>query len=338
MILLVAADSSVAVVEEIERAVRRAGGDPSRLTAGGELAIAARGADPARLGRPEGVRAILRAASPYPRAARDPEARTTHTTVVRIGDVPFGGREVVLVAGPCAVESPEQVDACARAVAAAGGRVLRGGAWKPRSSPYAFQGHGETALVWLADAARRHGLAVVSEVLDPATVPTVAAHVDALQIGSRNMQNAPLLRAAGRSGKPVLLKRGMSATLDEWLLAAEYVLDAGNPHVVLCERGVRSFDPAARNLLDLAAVPLLRARTHLPIVVDPSHGVGVRSAVAPMALAAIAAGADGVLVECHPDPGRARSDAYQALDLDELASLGVAAATVARAVGRSLER
>lgn len=210
----------------------------------------------------------------------------------------------------------------------------RGGAFKPRTSPYSFQGLGDDGLRLLRAAADRHGLAVVTEVLDPASVGLVAEYADMLQIGSRNMQNSALLRAVGRQTRPVLLKRGMSATLEEWLLAAEYIADAGNEDIVLCERGVRTFDPASRNLLDLAAVPLLRERTHLPIAVDPSHGVGVRSAIAPMAMAAVAGGADALMVECHPEPGTARSDGFQALTPSELAVLGKGMRAVAQAVNR----
>jgi 3-deoxy-7-phosphoheptulonate synthase len=238
------------------------------------------------------------------------------------------------MAGPCAVEHEAQLEESARAAAAAGAKLLRGGAFKPRTSPYSFQGLGEEGLKLLRNAADRHDLAVVTEVLEPTAVGVVAEYADMLQIGSRNMQNSALLRAVGRQSRPVLLKRGMSATLEEWLLAAEYIADAGNEDIVLCERGVRSFDVASRNLLDLAAVPLLRARTQLPIAVDPSHGVGVKSAILPMALAAAAAGADAVMVECHPDPGTARSDGFQALTPDELVDLGARVRAVAAVVGR----
>jgi 3-deoxy-7-phosphoheptulonate synthase len=236
------------------------------------------------------------------------------------------------VAGPCAVESPEQLDASALAASNAGATILRGGAYKPRTSPYSFQGLGEEGLPLLRAIADRHGLAVLTEVMDPAAVGVVATFADALQVGSRNMQNFPLLRAVGRQRRPVVLKRGMSATLEEWLLAAEYIAQEGNQDIILCERGVRSFDPASRNLLDLAAVPLLRARTHLPILVDPSHGVGVRHAIGPMALAAVAAGADGLMLECHPDPGLARSDGFQALTPAELLAIADRARAVALAV------
>ncbi|MHB8148262.1 MAG: 3-deoxy-7-phosphoheptulonate synthase, partial [Vulcanimicrobiaceae bacterium] len=226
-----------------------------------------------------------------------------HRTVVRLANgASFGAETLAICAGPCSVESPEQIELTAAGVALAGANVLRGGAFKPRTSPYAFAGLGIAGLELLRGAADRHGLAVVTEVLDPRDVAAVARYADMLQIGARNMQNYPLLREVGESGVPVLLKRGLSATIDEWLMAAEYVLVAGNEQVVLCERGIRSFDPATRNLLDLCAVPLLADLTHLPVIVDPSHGTGLARLVQPMALAGVAAGADGLLVEVHPDP------------------------------------
>ena len=270
----------------------------------------------------------------YKLARRD--ARPDGTIVELPNGASFGGEAVTVCAGPCSVESREQIHAAAAAVAACGANVLRGGAFKPRTSPYAFQGLGADALKMLREAADAHGMAVVTEVLDPRDVALVAAHADMLQIGARNMQNFSLLREAGESGKPVLLKRGMSATIDEWLMAAEYLLVAGNPHVVLCERGVRSFDNATRNLLDVTAVPLLHSLTHLPVIVDPSHGTGVAKLVGPMALAAIAAGADGVLVEVHPHPPSAASDGPQSLTFEQFEALMEKAGVVARAVGRRI--
>ena len=270
----------------------------------------------------------------YKLARRD--ARPGGTVVELANGASFGGEEVAICAGPCSVESRDQIDATAKAVAALGANVLRGGAFKPRTSPYAFQGLGAQALKMLREAADAHGMAVVTEVLDPRDVALVAEHADMLQIGARNMQNFSLLREAGESGKPVLLKRGMSATIDEWLMAAEYLLVAGNPNVVLCERGVRSFDNATRNLLDIAAVPVLHSLTHLPVIVDPSHGTGVARLVGPMALAAMAAGADGLLVEVHPHPASAASDGQQSLTFEQFEALMEQAAIVARAVGRRM--
>jgi 3-deoxy-7-phosphoheptulonate synthase len=262
------------------------------------------------------------------------DARLGRTVVRLANGASFGGEALALCAGPCSVESEAQIDATAAAVAAAGATVLRGGAFKPRTSPYAFQGLGRRGLALLRAAADRHGLAVVTEVLDPRDVEMVAEYADMLQIGARNMQNFALLREAGLAAKPILLKRGFAATVDEWLMAAEYVLVEGNSQVVLCERGVRSFDSATRNLLDLSVVPLLAELTHLPVIVDPSHGTGLARLVEPMSLAAVAAGADGLLVEVHPDPAGAVSDGPQSLTLEQFASLASKLAEVAAAVGR----
>jgi 3-deoxy-7-phosphoheptulonate synthase len=264
------------------------------------------------------------------------EARPDRTLVRLAGNASFGGETLAICAGPCSVESEQQIEATAAAVARAGANILRGGAFKPRTSPYAFQGLGRQGLELLCAAAKRNSLAVVTEVLDPRDVETVAEYADMLQIGARNMQNFALLREAGLSRKPVLLKRGFAATVDEWLMAAEYLLLAGNPNVVLCERGVRSFDTATRNVLDLSVVPLLAELTHLPVIVDPSHGTGVARLVEPMSLAGIAAGADGLLVEVHPDPASAVSDGMQSLTFVQFASLMGKLPEIAAAVGRRL--
>lgn len=241
---------------------------------------------------------------------------------VQVGEHHIGhGATAVLMSGPCSVESREQIGAAARAVRAAGGVLLRGGAFKPRTSPYAFSGHGESALDWMREAADESGLAVVTEVLGEHDVERVASRADMLQVGSRNMQAFALLKAVGRAGKPVLLKRGMAATVEEWMLAAEHLLHAGASGVVFCERGLRSFDPSTRNLLDLGAVALLANVHRLPIVVDPSHAAGRKDLVPPLARAALACGAHGLIVESHPDPGAARSDGAQALDAHGLLRL-----------------
>ena len=242
-------------------------------------------------------------------------------TIVRVGDVALGGGAAVIIAGPCAVEGKPQIIEAARAVRDAGAQMLRGGAFKPRTSPYSFQGLGLAGLEMLVHAGKATGLPIVSEVMEPGLVDEVAAHVDLLQVGSRNMQNFALLHAVGRSGKPVLLKRGFAATIEEWLLAAEYILSTGNPNVILCERGIRGFDPQTRNVLDLTCVPLLRTLTHLPVIVDPSHATGRADLVVPMGVAAIAAGADGLMVEVHPHPDEALSDAEQAITPRELRRL-----------------
>lgn len=247
----------------------------------------------------------------------------------------IGGARLALMAGPCAVESETQLMAAAAAVARAGGTVLRGGAYKPRTSPYSFQGLGRQGLRLLDQARREFGLAIVTEAMDEDGLERVAEVADMVQIGARNMQNFSLLRACGRAGKPVLLKRGMSATIEDWLLAAEYVLASGNPHVVLCERGIRTFETKTRNTLDLSAVPVVKYLSHLPIIVDPSHATGIWELVPPMARAAVAAGADGVIMEIHPNPSEALSDGRQSLTLPQFEDLARSLGHVAEAVGRS---
>ena len=282
----------------------------------------------------DGVESVVPISKTYKLVSR--EARGARSVVTVRPGVAFGGDEIVVCAGPCSVESRDQLEQTAAAVSRAGATVLRGGAFKPRTSPYAFQGLGEEGLKYLRDAADRYGLAVVTEVLDTRDVELVSRYADILQIGARNMQNFSLLREAGGSPKPVLLKRGLAATIDEWLMAAEYVVVAGNHGVILCERGIRSFDSQTRNVLDLAAVPVVRALTHLPVIVDPSHGTGVRGLVAPMSYAAVAAGADGLIVEVHPNPAAALSDGPQSLTFGSFEDLMERARAVATAVGRSL--
>ncbi len=257
-------------------------------------------------------------------------------TVVSIGPVAIGGGRFVVMGGPCAVESREQVLTVARAIKAAGGHVLRGGAFKPRTSPYAFQGLGEEGLQFLADAREETGLPVVTEAIDERSLELVERYADAIQIGARNMQNFTLLKRAGRSQKPVLLKRGMSATLEEFLMSAEYVLSEGNYGVILCERGVRTFSDFSRNTLDLSVVPAVKNRSHLPIVVDPSHGTGRREKVAPLSRAAAAVGADGVLIEVHHDPDRALSDGPQSITPASFADLVGELQRIVAVVGKTL--
>ena len=275
----------------------------------------------ARLKSPAGSGApvvVLKQAPPFRMASRElhPE-----NSVVRAGHVEIGSGRLVVMAGPCSVESRQQIRETARRVRAAGADMLRGGAYKPRTSPYDFQGLGRKALSWLAEAGRESGLPVVTEVLSPEDVDLVAEHADLLQVGARNMQNYALLRRLATASKPVLLKRGPSATIQEWLLAAEYLLSGGNAQVVLCERGIRTFETATRNTLDLAGVALAKQLTHLPVIVDPSHATGKRALVGPASRAAAAIGADGLLIEVHPCPGRALSDGEQSLDPGEFAEL-----------------
>jgi 3-deoxy-7-phosphoheptulonate synthase len=282
----------------------------------------------------DGVREVVRITQPYKLASR---AFRPEGTVVDLGKgVKVGGTEVVVAAGPCAVESATQIDSVAESVARLGAKLLRGGAFKPRSSPYSFQGLGEAGLKLMREAADRNGLLVVTEVMDPSQVALVLGYADLMQVGARNMQNYHLLRALGEIRKPVLLKRGMSATIEELLLSAEYILSGGNYDVILCERGIRTFETATRNTLDIAAIPVIKKLSHLPIFADPSHGTGRRDKVAPMARAAVAAGADGLLIEVHPDPEHALSDGAQSLFPEQFAKLMDELRIIAPAVGRSV--
>jgi 3-deoxy-7-phosphoheptulonate synthase len=265
-----------------------------------------------------GIQEIVQITKPFKLASREFQPRDT---VVDVGGVPIGGDQVVMMAGPCSVEDRAMLLETARFVADQGARILRGGAFKPRTSPYSFQGLGEAGLRLLAEAREETGLRVVSEVVAPGDVELVASYVDMLQVGTRNMQNYALLQEVGRSGRPVLLKRGMSSTVEEWLLAAEYILSQGNRGVVLCERGIRTFENSTRFTLDLNSVPLVRELSHLPVVVDPSQGTGRWSLVRPMSLAAVAAGAQGLIVEVHPRPDQALSDGAQSLDFEAFTRL-----------------
>ncbi len=266
-----------------------------------------------------GVERVIRVLKPYKIVAREWHRENS---VVRIGSIPLGGRTVQVIAGPCSVETPEQMDASAAAVRAAGCRLMRGGAFKPRTSPYTFQGLGEKGLEYLVDAARQHGLPVVTELMDVRQLDTFLRYgVDVIQIGTRNMQNFDLLKEVGRIDRPVILKRGMAATISEWLMSAEYIAAGGNHNIIFCERGVRSFETAYRNMLDVTAVPVLKRETHLPVIIDPSHAGGKAWMVPALARAAVAAGADGLLVEMHPCPNEAWCDADQALTPQELQTL-----------------
>jgi 3-deoxy-7-phosphoheptulonate synthase len=283
----------------------------------------------------EGVEAVLPVSKPYKLASREfhPESTVVCVPSPR-GDVLVGGNEVVMMAGPCTVEGEEQLLAAARAAQAGGARILRGGAYKPSTSPYGFRGMGEEGLKLLAQARAETGLAVVTEVMTPADVPLVCEYADVLQIGARNMQNYYLLDEVGQTHTPVLLKRGLAATIEEWLLAAEYILARGNPNVMLCERGIRTFERATRNTVDINAVPLVKQLSHLPVVVDPSQGTGKRSLVDAVTLAAVAAGADGLIIEIHPHPDAALKDGAQSLTLEQYADLMPRMRAVAAAVGR----
>jgi len=280
----------------------------------------------------DGVREVMRITQPYKLASRqfNPQG-----TIINLGrGVTIGGNDVLVAAGPCSVESREQIHIIAESVAKSGAKILRGGAFKPRTSPYAFQGMGEKGLEFMREAAQKFGLFTVSEVMDASQIQMMIGYVDILQVGARNMQNYHLLRALGEVRKPILLKRGMSATMEELLLSAEYILAGGNPDVILCERGIRTFETYTRNTFDIAAIPVIKKLSHLPMMGDPSHGTGRRDKVAPMARAAVAAGADGLLIEVHNDPDHALSDGAQSLDPEQFERLMGELRIIAPAIGR----
>ncbi len=286
------------------------------------------------------VDSVLRVTKPYKLASREFHPEDTRVNIpvpcVSQGTMQIGGAEVVMMAGPCTVESEKQLMTTARAVRNEGAVILRGGAFKPSTSPYGFRGMGEEGLKLLAKARSEFGMAVITEVMTPTDVPMVCEYADILQIGTRNMQNYMLLDEVGRTNKPVVLKRGMSATIEEWLLAAEYILAQGNRNVILCERGIRTFEKVTRNTMDISAIPLIKRLSHLPIISDPSQGTGQRDLVAPMSLAALAAGTDGLLIEVHPNPDEALKDGAQSLTIDQFQSLMPQVQAVAQAVGRSV--
>jgi len=280
-----------------------------------------------------GVEKIVPIMKPFKLVSRESKGQSS---LIKVKNVIIGGDDVVVIAGPCAVESREQLLTAARMVRQAGAVILRGGAFKPRTSPYSFQGLEEEGLKLLAEASAETGLVTVTEIIDEASLELARDYVDMIQVGARNMQNFRLLRAVGRSGKPVLLKRGLSATIEEWLMAAEYVISEGNENVVLCERGIRTFETATRNTLDLSAVPVVKGQSHLPVIVDPSHATGERKLVAPMSMAALAAGADGLLIEVHPEPDKALSDGPQSLTPEDFSSLMAELRRLAPAIGRRI--
>ncbi|HLB62880.1 MAG TPA: 3-deoxy-7-phosphoheptulonate synthase [Actinomycetota bacterium] len=337
MVVVMKKEATEADIERVAERVRDAGGE-AFISRGAVHTIIGLVGDTARFAAipiPEmpGVDHVIQVGKPYKMVARD--LHPTSTTV-KVGTAAVGRDTVTLIAGPCAVESEEQALECARAAKAGGATILRGGAYKPRTSPYSFQGLGERGLEILAGCRADTGLPVVTEVVDSRQVGLVAEWADALQIGTRNMQNFELLKEVGQARKPVLLKRGMSATVEEWLMAAEYVAQRGNSEIVLCERGIRTFEPSTRNTLDLGGMIVARNETHLPVVVDPSHATGKKELVAPMARAAVAAGADGVMVDVHPRPDEALCDGPQALTPSELGALGNELGALAAALGRVL--
>jgi 3-deoxy-7-phosphoheptulonate synthase len=292
-----------------------------------------RAGDPRLLEVLDGVKEVLRITEPYKLASR---TFKREDSIVEVGDLRLGGDEVIVIAGPCSAETEEQMQSTAASVKRAGAKALRAGAFKPRSSPYAFQGHGELGLRMTRDAADQNDLKVVSEVMDISQIELMDRYVDIYQVGARNMQNYTLLRELGRVRKPILLKRGISATFEEWLLSSEYILSGGNMQVILCERGIRTFETYTRNTMDISAIPVIKKLSHLPIFADPSHGIGKRDKVAAMARAAIAAGADGLLVEVHCDPDKALSDGAQSLFPGQFDRLMAELRIIAPAIGRSI--
>jgi len=337
MLIVMKNNASAEQIQVVVGVVKEMGYDATPIPGGQRTAIGIIGNDGGissdRLAGLEGVLELIPVTHPYKQVSR--EWQDENTLVSLPNGTKIGGSDLVLMAGPCSVENEREILDIAHRVKDVGATVLRGGAFKPRSSPYSFQGLGLQGLEFLARAREETGLAVVTEALDPDGVDLVVKYADIVQIGARNMQNYALLRRAGRAGKPVLLKRGISATIDELLLAAEYILAEGNPDVILCERGIRSFDTHTRNLFDLAAIPVVKSLSHLPIIADPSHGTGIRSKVTPMGRAAVAAGADGLIVEVHPDPPKAMSDGAQSLYPDQFAKLVDEVTVIARAIGRN---
>jgi 3-deoxy-7-phosphoheptulonate synthase len=338
MVIVMEHSASEENVQKVIEALVEVGYDVHRssgvdFTILGAVGVPHRPIDPRLIEVLPAVREVVRVSEPYKLAGRTFKAGDT---IVDVAGVLVGGAEVIAMAGPCSVESAEQVGLVAKSVAASGARILRGGAFKPRTSPYSFQGFGEEALRWMRAAADANGMAVVSEVMDLRQIEMMMRYVDCLQVGARNMQNFDLLKELGRVRKPVLLKRGLSATIEEWLLSAEYVLAGGNGQVILCERGIRTFETYTRNTLDISAIPVVKTRSHLPIVVDPSHGTGRREKVIPMARAAVAAGADGLIIEVHNNPEKALSDGPQSLYPDQFDRLMGELRIIAPVLGRTV--
>ncbi len=338
MLVVMSHTATDADVEGVCNAIRAMGYTPAPMPGAQRTAVGLIGndgrVDDSLIAELPGVAKVIHVSNPYKQVSR--EWRAENTVVTIAPGVSFGGTAIPVLAGPCSVETEVQILESARLVKAAGAVGLRGGAFKPRSSPYSFQGLGKKGLELLALAKRETGLAIITEAMDDEGAHLVAEVADCIQLGARNMQNYSLLKTVGRIGKPVLLKRGMAATIQDLLLSAEYILSEGNPHVILCERGLRSFDPTSRNLFDLTAIPVCHQLSHLPIVADPSHGTGRRDKVTPMSRAAVAAGADGLLIEVHPHPDKALSDGAQSLNPDQFTDLMVQLRRIAAAVDRSI--
>jgi 3-deoxy-7-phosphoheptulonate synthase len=338
MIIMVKSEATKSQIEAITKKVQELGFTP-HTTQGKEVTIIGVIGENAILTRDvfesmDAVESVAPISKPYKLVSR--EFKKENTVISLSNNVTIGGNSIAVMAGPCSVDTKERLFQTAEAVKKAGARVLRGGAFKPRTSPYAFQGHGEKALQYLAEAREKTGLPIITEVMNLNDVELVEKYADIIQIGARNVQNFDLLKVVGKAKKPVLLKRGLATTIQEWLMSAEYIMTNGNYNVILCERGIRTFETSTRFTLDLNAIPVIKHLSHLPIIVDPSHGVGVREYVAPMAKAAVAAGADGVIIEVHPKPEEALSDGPQSLLPDQFAKLMVELRAIAAAIGRTL--
>lgn len=335
MIIVFKNNASKKQVAEVIKKLEDYGFDVHRSTGAGKLIIGAIGVQPEfdirKIKMLDGVSDVIKITEPYQLASRNYKEKDT---VVKVGDVKIGGKEIVLMAGPCAVENEEQIFKIAKIVSDAGAKFLRGGAFKPRTSPYSFQGLGEEGLNLIRKAADKFNLKVITEVIESSQVELVENYTDIFQVGSRNMQNYPLLKAVSKMKKPVLLKRGFAARVDEWLMSAEYILAGGNMNVILCERGIRTFETSSRNTFDLSSIPVVKKISHLPVIADPSHATGIRENVIPMARAAIAAGADGLLVEVHHNPDTALSDGPQALLPAQLKTLVKQSKAIAKVIGR----
>lgn len=337
MVVVTEAGATEKQIEEIIRVLHEHGFDVHRSTGVQHTVLGAIGVHPdfdhRQIELLSGVAEVVRITEPYKLASR---TFKRDGTVIDIGGVKVGGNDVVVMAGPCAVENEKQIFTVAKSVAQSGARILRGGAFKPRTSPYSFQGLGEEGLKLLRAAANEYKLRIITEVMDKSQIDLVEKYADVLQVGARNMQNFTFLKDLGKASKPVMLKRGLSATIEEWLMSAEYILSGGNQQVMLCERGIRTFETATRNTLDIGAIPVVKKKSHLPIIADPSHAIGIRDKVIPMARACVAAGADGIMVEVHNDPDHAKSDGAQSLYPDQFAQMMKEVKIIAEAIGRKI--
>jgi 3-deoxy-7-phosphoheptulonate synthase len=337
MVVVTEAGATEKQIEEIIKVLHEHGFDVHRSTGVQHTVLGAIGVHPdfdhRQIELLSGVGEVIRITEPYKLASRNFKREGT---ILDVGGVKIGGNEVVVIAGPCSVENEKQIFTVAKAVAASGAKILRGGAFKPRTSPYSFQGMGEEGLKLLRSAADEYKLRVITEVMDRGQIDVVEKYADILQVGARNMQNFTFLKELGKSSKPIMLKRGLSATIEEWLMSAEYILSGGNQQVMLCERGIRTFETATRNTLDIGAIPVVKKKSHLPVLADPSHAIGIRDKVIPMARACVAAGADGIMVEVHHDPDHAKSDGAQSLYPDQFAQMMKEVRIIAEAIGRKI--